>query len=189
MRTGPDALPLLAIALALLGQAALGCASSQSVSESASTSVKSLSTSLQTISRSISRSSEGGDDGTSSAAYRRDVRAIAVITRRVVIADWLFTTPTAVIQPLTGFWLLHLSGMPWTAGWVLWSLVLYVIAGACWLPAVWIQIRMAAIAERAAAASEPLPPRFRRYHLVWTGLGWPAFIAFVAIFFLMVVKP
>ena len=118
-----------------------------------------------------------------------EVRAIAIVARRVVVADWLFTTPTAIVQPVTGFWLLHLSGLPWTAGWVLWSLVLYVIAGACWLPVVWIQIRMAEMAERAAAAGEALPARFWRYHKVWTALGWPAFIAFIAIFFLMVVKP
>lgn len=118
-----------------------------------------------------------------------DVRAIAIVTRRVVVADWLFTTPTAIVQPVTGFWLLHLSGLPWTVGWVLWSLVLYVIAGACWLPVVWMQIRMADIAERAATAGEALPARFWRYHKAWTALGWPAFIAFVAIFFLMVVKP
>jgi uncharacterized membrane protein len=118
-----------------------------------------------------------------------DVRAIAIVARRVVAADWLFTTPTAIVQPVTGFWLLHLSGLPWTAGWVIWSLVLYVIAGACWLPVVWIQIRMAQMAERAAGAGEALPARFWRYHKVWTALGWPAFIAFIAIFFLMVVKP
>jgi uncharacterized membrane protein len=118
-----------------------------------------------------------------------EVRAIAIVARRVVIADWLFTTPTAIIQPLTGFWLLHLVGMPWTTGWVLWSLVLYVVAGACWLPVVWIQIRMARMAEEAAAAGTALPERFWRYHLAWTALGWPAFIAFIAIFFLMVVKP
>jgi uncharacterized membrane protein len=118
-----------------------------------------------------------------------DVRAIAIVARRVVVADWLFTTPTAIIQPLTGFWLLHMVGMPWTTGWVLWSLVLYIIAGACWLPVVWIQIGMARMAEEAAAAGTALPKRFWRYHLVWTALGWPAFIAFIAIFFLMVVKP
>jgi uncharacterized membrane protein len=118
-----------------------------------------------------------------------EVRAIAIVARRVVIADWLFTTPTAIVQPVTGFWLLHLAGMPWTTPWILWSLVLYVIAGACWLPVVWIQIRMAEMAERAAAAGEPLPQRFSRYHALWTALGWPAFIAFIAIFFLMVVKP
>lgn len=61
-----------------------------------------------------------------------EVRAIAIVSRRVVIADWLFTTPTAIVQPLTGFWLLHLSGVPWNAGWIVWSLALYVLAGACW---------------------------------------------------------
>ena len=118
-----------------------------------------------------------------------DVRAIAIVARRVVVADWLFTTPTAIIQPLTGFWLLHMVGMPWTTGWVLWSLVLYIIAGACWLPVVWIQIGMARMAEEAAAAGTALARRFWHYHLAWTALGWPAFITFIAIFFLMVVKP
>jgi hypothetical protein len=68
-----------------------------------------------------------------------EVRAIAIVARRVVIADWLFTTPTAIVQPLTGFYLMHLAGMSWTTPWILWSLVLYVIAGACWVPVVWIQ--------------------------------------------------
>jgi len=119
----------------------------------------------------------------------RDARQVAHVVRWVVIADWLFTTPTAIVQPLTGFYLVHLAGMPWTAGWILWSLVLYVIAGGCWLPVVWLQIRMARMAELAATSGEPLPARFWRYHALWTALGWPAFIAFIAIFFLMVVKP
>ena len=119
----------------------------------------------------------------------RQVAAIAVVARRVVIADWLFTTPTAIVQPLTGFWLLHLANIPWSTGWVLWSIVLYVAAGACWLPVVWIQLRMAEMAERAAASGAALGPRFWRLHAVWTALGIPAFVAFIAIFFLMVVKP
>lgn len=118
-----------------------------------------------------------------------EVRAIAIVARRVVLADWLFTAPTAIVQPLTGFWLVSLAELPWTSGWILWSLVLYALAGACWLPVVWLQIRMAAMAERAAAQGAPLPPRYWRYHAAWTALGWPAFLAFIAIFFLMVVKP
>ena len=31
----------------------------------------------------------------------RDVRATAVVARYVVIADWLFTTPAIIIQPVT----------------------------------------------------------------------------------------
>jgi uncharacterized membrane protein len=118
-----------------------------------------------------------------------DVRAIASVTRRVVWADWLFTAPTAVLQPLTGAWLVHLAGIPWTSRWVLWSLALYVLAGACWLPVVWLQIRMAEMAETAAQRRAPLPPLYWRYSALWTWLGWPAFTAFIAIFYLMVVKP
>ncbi len=118
-----------------------------------------------------------------------DVRAIAVVSRRVVIADWLFTTPTAVIQPATGFYLLHLAGMPLSARWVVWSIALYILAGVCWLPVVWIQIQMAKMARHAADRDQALPQRFWRYHLIWTLLGIPAFVAFVAIFYLMVVKP
>ncbi|HRO87936.1 MAG TPA: DUF2269 family protein [Chiayiivirga sp.] len=44
--------------------------------------------------------------------YRRgEVAAIAVTARHVVLADWLFTTPAIIVQPLTGFWLLHLMGL------------------------------------------------------------------------------
>lgn len=117
-----------------------------------------------------------------------DVRAIAIVTRRVVLADWLFTTPTAIAQPLTGFWLLHLSGVPWTAGWVLWSLALYVVAGACWLPVVWLQIRMKRIADRALATGEALPPLYWRLARWWLRLGIPAFSAMVVVVALMVFK-
>ena len=118
-----------------------------------------------------------------------DVRAIASVTRRVVVADWLFTAPTAVLQPLTGAWLVHAAGFQWTAGWILWSIGLYLLAGACWLPVVWLQIRMARMAEASAASGAGLPPLFWRYHAWWTALGIPAFLAFVVIFYLMVAKP
>jgi uncharacterized membrane protein len=122
-------------------------------------------------------------------ALGRDVRSIATVSRRVVWADWLFTAPTAILQPLTGAWLVHLAGFPWGTPWIFWSLVLYCVAGACWLPVVWLQVRMAAMAQAAAAAGEPLPPRFWRYYRIWFTLGWPAFAAFLAIFWLMVAKP
>ena len=32
-----------------------------------------------------------------------DLAAIAITSRHVVLADWWFTTPTVLIQPLTGF--------------------------------------------------------------------------------------
>src|SRR5688572_26985395 len=100
-----------------------------------------------------------------------DVRAIAVVSRRVVWADWLFTTPTAIIQPATGLYLVHLTGLPLSTTWIAWSLALFVLAAACWLPVVRIQIRMAALAEAAVKEGAALPPLFWRYHRIWTALG------------------
>jgi uncharacterized membrane protein len=115
--------------------------------------------------------------------------AVALTSRLVVRADWLFTTPAVVIQPLTGLWLLDLLGAPWSALWVWLSLVLYVIAGVCWLPAVVLQMRMRNLAERQARARQPLPPGYQRMARTWTLLGIPAFSAMVLITALMVYKP
>lgn len=119
----------------------------------------------------------------------RDIRAIAVANRNVVIADWLFTTPAVVIQPASGLWLAHLQGWPLSTGWILWSLGLYAVAGACWLPVVWLQLRMRRMAEQAVAEGTALPPLYHRYFRIWFALGWPAFAAMLAIVALMVTKP
>jgi uncharacterized membrane protein len=118
-----------------------------------------------------------------------DVRAIAVANRNVVLADWLFTTPAVIVQPVTGIWLAVEGGWALTSRWILWSLALYGLAGACWLPVVWLQIKMPHMAEAAVVTGEPLPPQYYRYFWIWFALGWPAFAAMVAIVWLMVFKP
>ena len=63
------------------------------------------------------------------------------------------------------------------------------LAGICWLPVVWLQIRMAAIATQAHADNQPLPRLYQHYQLRWEALGYPAFIAMAATYYLMVNKP
>jgi uncharacterized membrane protein len=106
-----------------------------------------------------------------------------------VVADWLFTTPAVVLQAVTGVMLARLAGFPLTSGWVLHAIVLYVVAGACWLPVVWLQIRMRDLARAAAAEGRALDPLYWRYARTWFWLGVPAFAAIVAVFALMVLKP
>jgi uncharacterized membrane protein len=118
-----------------------------------------------------------------------DPHVAAVVARYVVWADWLFTAPTIIFQPLSGLYLASLAGFPVTSGWIGWSFVLYFLAGACWLPVVWIQIRMRDMAEAAYRQGQDLPPLYRRYARLWVSLGIPAFIAMVVVFYLMVVKP
>lgn len=61
----------------------------------------------------------------------RDVRAIAVVARHVVVADWIFTATTIVFQPASGLYLAHRMGYPLTAPWLYWSIVAFVIATLC----------------------------------------------------------
>lgn len=123
------------------------------------------------------------------ASLTRDPATVAHVVRFVVWADWAFTTTTIVIQPLTGWYLARLAGWPLSTPWIAGSLLLYAVAGACWLPVVWLQLRMRAIAERAVRDATALPPRYFRYLRVWAALGVPAFVALVATFWLMVAKP
>lgn len=122
------------------------------------------------------------------STLRRDPVVVAAVARTVVVADWLFTSTTVVLQPLTGFWLVHLGGLALSSFWLKWSIVLYVIAIACWLPVVHLQIRLRDVANEAARNGGPLPPRYWRLFRMWFALGIPAFLAFVGIFYLMVTK-
>jgi uncharacterized membrane protein len=123
------------------------------------------------------------------ASRTRDPRVVAAVVRYVVTADLIFTTPTIVLQPLTGFWLVELAGFDLRSPWIAGSIALYLLAGACWLPVVWMQIRMRDMAIEAARAGTPLPPRYWRYLSYWVGLGVVAFFSLVVVFYLMVVKP
>lgn len=116
--------------------------------------------------------------------------AIAATLRTVVVADYLFTATAATAQPLTGFALARLGGYDFSQTWLWGSLALYVLIGACWLPVVYLQIRMRDLAQGAAADGKAeLPAAYRRLSRLWFWLGWPAFTAILAIFWLMIAKP
>ena len=117
-----------------------------------------------------------------------NVAHIAITNRHVVLADWIFTTPTVVFQPLSGIWLAHLAGWSLATPWLAASLGLYVLAGACWVPVVFLQIRMERLAREAAARSAPLPSAYWRLARAWFWLGVPAFAAMVLVVALMVGK-
>ncbi|WP_175778638.1 DUF2269 domain-containing protein [Burkholderia anthina] len=120
----------------------------------------------------------------------RSVPAIAAVSRLVVRADWWFTTPAVLFQPASGLWLAHTAGWQWDTPWLVASIVLYAIAGACWLPVVWLQIELASMATLAHANGDAaLPARYWRYAKRWELLGYPAFFAMLSVYFLMVLKP
>jgi uncharacterized membrane protein len=119
----------------------------------------------------------------------RNTQAIAEVARLVVRADFWFTTPAVIIQPITGYAMISLTGYPVTQHWLLWTYGLYAIAGVCWLPVVWLQLRMANMATLAATTHSTLPALYWRYARNWEWLGYPAFIAMLGVYWLMVFKP
>jgi uncharacterized membrane protein len=119
----------------------------------------------------------------------RNVAAIAEVSRLVVRADWWFTTPTIIVQPVSGFALASMGGYSLTETWLVASYVLFILAGAWWLPVVWLQIQMAKMAKVSAAEQKELPRDYWRYALYWERLGKLAFPAMLIVYGLMVLKP
>lgn len=118
-----------------------------------------------------------------------DVRAIASAARLTVLADWLFTAPAVIVQPLSGLALARLGGFGFTQSWLVVAMALYLLAGMCWLPVVALQLRVRNLAARSLAQGSALPPAYFRCMRIWFAFGWPAFLAVIAVFWLMVAKP
>ena len=106
-----------------------------------------------------------------------------------VLADFLFTLPAVIVQPLSGAWLIWRGGFAWTDRWLVVTYVLYLVAGACWLPVVAIQMRMKSMLDAEAAGAGLDEAALSRLFRWWFALGFPAFGGLVVVFFLMVAKP
>ncbi len=118
-----------------------------------------------------------------------DARLIAHTASIVVVADWLFTASAVVAQPLTGLGLAAAVGRPLTEPWLVWSVALYIMVGAFWIPVVWMQHRMRDLAQEAARTGAGLPAHYHQLYRAWFFCGFPAFAGVLAIVWLMVAKP
>ncbi|WP_376694241.1 DUF2269 family protein [Wenzhouxiangella sp. EGI_FJ10409] len=123
------------------------------------------------------------------AMASNNIQAIDMVSENVVMADTWFTTPAVIVQPLSGIWLAHLLGLPLGTRWILLSFALFVLVGCCWIPVLFIQHRVARRTRELANRNESVSEDVHRLMRYWYGLGWPAFIAMLAIFYLMVFKP
>ena len=114
---------------------------------------------------------------------------VAAVARIVVIADFVFTTTAVIVQPITGIALAWNVGYSLWDRWIFWSIILYLVTGAFWLPVVWMQMEMRNLATQAAVNGEPLPTRYHRLFWTWFYFGFPAFAAVLGIIWLMITRP
>jgi uncharacterized membrane protein len=124
-----------------------------------------------------------------SAHLTREPATIARIGRMVVRADWIFTGSSGILQPVSGLMLASAAGYGLGESWLIASYGLYVLAFACWAPVVWLQIRATRLAAAAASSATPLPAAYFGAMRLWFWLGWPAFLALLVVYWLMVAKP
>ncbi|MFK5976483.1 MAG: DUF2269 domain-containing protein [Sulfurovum sp.] len=118
----------------------------------------------------------------------KNLEVIVHTNKMVVLADWLFTTPSAILQPLTGIMLINLMGIPWNTPWLLISLILYTFAGVLWLIALYLQIRMKYMALLAYREKKILGREYFKLVNYWIWLGVFSFFAMIGVFYLMVFK-
>lgn len=119
----------------------------------------------------------------------QDARFIARTAAVVVVADAVFTLTAVIAQPVTGYLLLSEIGATPSTPWVTASILLYLVAGAFWVPVVWIQMRLRDLARTAADAGTALPASYHRLFRIWFAFGFPGFGAVAAIIWLMIAKP
>ncbi len=117
------------------------------------------------------------------------VETINSVASGVVVADWIFTTPAGIFQPLSGLTLVYLQGYSLWEPWLIATYALYALAFLCWAPVVHLQMRIRNMAARSLTAGTPLPQATHRAFRLWFALGWPAFLALCVVFWLMVTKP
>src|SRR5258708_31590639 len=119
----------------------------------------------------------------------RDADFIARTAATVVLADMLFTLTAIILQPISGGFLMMVSSTALSEGWLVASLVLYAVAGLFWIPVVFMQIEMRDLARKAAAAGQPLPPRYFVLFRRWVRCGFSRFGGVIGILWLMVAQP
>ncbi|HWZ37208.1 MAG TPA: DUF2269 domain-containing protein [Bradyrhizobium sp.] len=107
----------------------------------------------------------------------------------VVIADMLFTLTAVIAQPITGGVLMMLSSTSPSEGWLATSLLLFAVAGAFWIPVIFMQMEMRNLARLATEKSQPLPARYFVLFRRWFAFGIPGFGSVMIILYLMIAKP
>ena len=122
------------------------------------------------------------------AVRSKSEEAIRVVSRHVVLADWIFTAPAVVIQLLSGIYLMNILNYSFGSLWFLTVISLFVFIGVCWIPVLFIQHKLRNISQSENFELKS-SQEFNKLFKIWVVLGIPAFTAILVLFWLMVFKP
>ena len=119
-----------------------------------------------------------------------DPRIMAHTLRGIILADRLFTIPSIVVLVAAGVATAIAEHIPILAtGWILWSIVLFVLAGIAFGPVARAQRQMEAAASEAVKTGTLDESRYRASSASWNLWGLIALLAPAIAVALMVLKP
>ncbi|WP_416908265.1 MAG: DUF2269 family protein [Polymorphobacter sp.] len=113
---------------------------------------------------------------------------LAFAQKLVTYTDWSMTVWGVVLTMAGGYFMAFRGGFALGSGWLLWSQILFVVAGLIWLlKIVPIQIRQARLAR--AFSGDDVGEAYRALSRAWLGWGLVSTVPLVAATWLMVAKP
>ena len=101
----------------------------------------------------------------------------------VIIADMIFTTPSVIIQLITGVMMSNMLGFTYS-NWFWLVLSVSFIILILWLRAAYIQVKL----KKLIKNKTELPAEFHQLMRAWFYLGIPSFIGSIYLYYLMVFK-
>jgi len=124
-------------------------------------------------------------------AHRSGNTSVVALTSRFVVKVELTVVAAAVVlQPLSGIPLAYAIGLsPLNEFWIVASSVLYIGIAACWLAALWTEMRIRDLTREAALAGVPLSAAYRRLFRIWCALAGVLLLAMLIVFVLMIWQP
>ncbi|WP_342245849.1 DUF2269 domain-containing protein [Pseudomonas sp. OTU5201] len=118
-----------------------------------------------------------------------ELQQLAATFSSLVRLEIWFIGSSAVLLPLSGLALAKVGGWPLGQLWLLWSAGLYLLSALCWLPLLWLQVRIRNLARRALRDGEPIASQVAGHVALRCWLAVVALVLLVAVYVLMVVKP
>lgn len=117
-------------------------------------------------------------------SYKRSqVSTVKEVLKLVILADTIFTTPSVIVQLITGVLLSNMLNLTYTNWfWVVISVSFIVLV--LWIRAAFIQVKLKKILEQENKISE----KFHSLMNVWFYLGVPSFLGSIFLYYLMVYK-
>lgn len=121
----------------------------------------------------------------------KDPRVIRHVVEGVIAADRVFTMPGVLAMVVFGFGAAGIGGLPMLrTGWILWSIVLFVVSGIAFMAQlVPLQRRMAAAAAEGERAGTMDWAGYGKLSRAWDAWGLIALLAPVVAAALMIFKP